>query len=375
MTAFIIVLLVLYTMVLGTLLTGFFKLPLAKYHSTNPALPFSIVIVFRNEEQQIGDLLRSLRALEYPRDLFELLLVDDQSTDRSAEVVTTALSVTDIQWGLLQNERRSGSPKKDAISLAVKSARYPWILTTDADCVVPPGWLAGLAAFIQSTQPRMICGPVGLDAGPGLLGQFQLLEHLALQTTTMGAFGLGRPVLCNGANLGFLKADFVDLGGYSGNDHLASGDDIFLMEKFRREFPGRVLFIKNPGVIVKTQPSATWRAMISQRIRWAAKSAKQPNVYSRGIGGIVLLTNLILAFAIFFSLIVHQALPSLIVFALLFKLLVDLSFVIGAVLFFKAQIKWGYVVPANLIYPFVSSWAGLRSIRGGYRWKERTFKR
>jgi len=182
-------------------------------------------------------------------------------------------------------------------------------------------------------------------------------------------------VLCNGANLGFLKADFVDLGGYSGNDHLASGDDIFLMEKFRREFPGRVLFIKNPDVIVKTKPSATWRAMISQRIRWAAKSAKQPNVYSRGIGGIVLLTNLILAFAIFFSLIVHQALPSMIVFALLFKLLMDLSFVIGAVLFFKAQIKWGYVVPANLIYPFVSSWAGLRSIRGGYRWKERTFKR
>jgi cellulose synthase/poly-beta-1,6-N-acetylglucosamine synthase-like glycosyltransferase len=375
MTAFTIVLLVLYTLVLGTLLLGFFRQPETKQHIEDPALPLSIVIVFRNEERHIGALLQSLSALEYPRDLFELLLVDDHSTDGSVEVVSTALSVTDIQWSLLQNEQRSGSPKKDAISLAVKNARYSWLLTTDADCVVPPGWLRGMASFIQSAQPRMIYGPVGLMSGPGLLRQFQLLEHLALQTTTIGAFGLGRPVLCNGANLGFLKSDFVDLGGYSGNDHLASGDDIFLMEKFRRAFPRRVLFIKNTDVIVKTQPADTWRAMITQRIRWAAKSAKQPNVNSKGIGGIVLFTNLTLAITILFSLAVHQGLPSFILYVLLFKLLLDLSFVAGAAFFFKAHIKWGYVVPANLIYPFVSSWAGLRSLSGGYRWKERTFKR
>jgi biofilm PGA synthesis N-glycosyltransferase PgaC len=183
--------------------------------------------------------------------------------------------------------------------------------------VVPSGWLAGLAAFIQAEQPRMICGPVGLQAGPGLLRQFQLLEHLALQTTTMGAFGLGQPVLCNGANLGFLKSDFNTVGGYSGNDHLASGDDIFLMEKFRRGFPGRIMFIKNPEVIVKTQPVVSWSAMIAQRIRWASKSAKQPNVYSKGIGGIVLLTNLTLALTVLFSLGAYQSsLPLLIYYAL-----------------------------------------------------------
>jgi hypothetical protein len=98
-------------------------------------------------------------------------------------------------------------------------------------------------------------------------------------------------------------------------------------------------------------------------------------VYSKGIGGIVLLTNLTLALTVLFSLTAYQSLPTLIYYALTFKLLLDMFFVLGAVFFFRAQIKWGYVIPANLIYPFVSSWAGLRSLWGGYRWKERTFKR
>lgn len=364
-----------YAAALGLLLAGYFKLDHKALHSVDTNVDFSIIVPFRNEEENLEALVSSIRSLDYPSRHFELLFVDDQSTDRSIEILKNSLIETKLNWAVLKNEPHSGSPKKDAITLGVSRAKAEWILTTDADCILPRKWLEKLSAFIVQNRPKMICGPVGLNAGKGLLSSYQLTEHLALQTTTMGGFGLGWPLLCNGANLGFTRSGFDTVGGYNGNDHVGSGDDIYLMEKFRRYFPKEVFFIKSEAAIVQTNTVKSWKDLLAQRTRWASKMGRLPNLLAGVIGLIVLLTNTLMVVTLSYSLLVLLTIPAFVLIFLVLKCLVDFLFIWPVSRFFPSRISLIYLPLLNILYPFISCWIGLKSIFGTYKWKDRSYKR
>jgi cellulose synthase/poly-beta-1,6-N-acetylglucosamine synthase-like glycosyltransferase len=122
---------------------GFDKITAFNLSDKVPKTAFSIIIPFRNEQNHLDTLLKSLMNLNYPKSLFEVILVDDDSEDKSQEVIKKVLkphTTSNFQIRIIKNVRMSKSPKKDAITTAISQAKYDWIITTDADCIVPKYW-------------------------------------------------------------------------------------------------------------------------------------------------------------------------------------------------------------------------------------------
>ena len=198
---------------------------------------------------------------------------------------------------LFQNKNPGGSPKKAAIETAIRAAAHDFILTTDADCNLPENWLQELSTRIDQTAATVVAGPVRIARTEvskrgfldNLLESFQELDFFSLQAETVGGFGVNIPFMCNGANFCYKKTAFWKVNGFEGNSDIASGDDIFLLGKFKKA-GFKTSFLKSAGAMVTTPPQPNLPALLSQRIRWAAKTPsyksffwKKPSVYSSSL--------------------------------------------------------------------------------------------
>ncbi|MEZ4858404.1 MAG: glycosyltransferase [Flavobacteriaceae bacterium] len=364
----------LYLLAIIWMLLGIQNLSFFKPKETPLKTTFSIVIPFRNEEKQLPLLIRSIQHLNYDPNKFEILFVDDASEDRSVSIIKDVLKDTLLTFKIISNKRYSNAPKKDAISLAVKKATNAWIITTDADCQVPPDWLLLLDAYITQYNPEMVCMPVLFEEADSLLAQFQFLDGLSLQATTKAGFGHGLPLLCNGANLAYKRTLFFEVAGYVDNDQYASGDDVFLMEKIKVLYPKKIHYLKTPKATVITQSVKSWREVIQQRIRWASKTKYQKNKAVTVLGSTVLLANMGFIASVVLCFI-YPLYGSTFLGFILFKIVVDALFLHKEVQFFNKKIQLFLTVINAFIYPFIMVWVAANSIRGNYNWKGRSFKK
>lgn len=377
MIIFFAILFGLYLFCMVILVLGFWSIPIFSSKVESQITRFSIVIPFRNESENLPVLLESLSKLNYSTELFEIIFINDFSEDNSSEIITKVTERNNLPIRLIQNKHISSSPKKDAISEAISTAKFEWILTTDADCEIPENWLKTLDEFIQSEKklkkiPMMICSPIVYKTNGKIIQNFQYFDGLSLQAVTIGSFGLNNPLLCNGANLAYRKDAFEQVKGFIGNNHIASGDDIFLMEKMHKAFSGQVKFLKSREVIVSTKPQNSWRSVIDQRVRWASKTSKQNNASSIFLGILVFLVNLsflILPFLFFFQ--VKNWIVFL--FLLCFKIIVDFIFISQVVNFLNRRISLLTFGLMPFAYAIITVVVVLRSMYGGYSWKGREY--
>ena len=291
MVLFSLLITLAYLVLIGSFVYGFDKLNPFKLYDVPSETKFSIIIPFRNEAENLPNLLKSASSLAYPNHLFEIIFVDDASEDDSVGIIKKRIETSKLDIIVISNKRTSNSPKKDAITLAISHANHEWILTTDADCILPKYWLDSFDAYIQKTNASCIVAPVAYQITSGFLNRFQCLDMLSLQGATMGGFGIQKPFLCNGANLGYKKVLFDTLNGFDGNTDIASGDDIFFLEKAINKHPNHVHYLKSEEAIVTTITQPTWRQLIAQRIRWAAKTTSYNNWFGKLTGFIVFAMN------------------------------------------------------------------------------------
>lgn len=204
----IIIIILLYLFLIGVFVIGFDKVKEYRLRDLAPKTTFTVVIPFRNEAENLPKLIASLLNLNYPKDLFEVLLVNDDSEDQSVDIIQKHLSQNKsnrLFIKTIDNQRLTQSPKKDAITTAVTQAKHEWILTTDSDCTVPNYWLDSFDNYIQDHSLKMLAGPVTYNSNNRLFNAFQTLDFLSLIGATIGAFGIRKPFLCNGANLATKK--------------------------------------------------------------------------------------------------------------------------------------------------------------------------
>ncbi|TRX16002.1 glycosyltransferase, partial [Flavobacterium franklandianum] len=153
-TNILFLVLLIYAVFIGLLIYGLIKVNTIDYIGLQPKTKFSIIVPFRNEAENLPILLDSLSKLNYPMELFEVILVDDESE----EVFSVPCSLFRVR--IIKNIRISNSPKKDAIVNAMQIVNADWIITTDADCVVDKNWLLTLDNYIQLHDVAMISGAV-----------------------------------------------------------------------------------------------------------------------------------------------------------------------------------------------------------------------
>ncbi len=368
-----LIILALYGLLLIWVRLGITKLSKPNSPKDAGLKQFSIIVVFRNEVKNLPELLASLLNLNYPSANFELLFIDDQSTDGGAELIESTLKKSTINYSLHANKRFSNAPKKDGITLGVELAKYNWIVTLDADCICPKDWLLLITNQVTNLQPDLLIGPVKLSASNlNLLSTWQVIEHMGLQQFARGSSGHNRPILANGANLIYSKALFESLDGFSGNNQIASGDDQFLLEKASKANK-KVAFLNNYLAAVTTQAAPNWKAAINQRIRWAAKSNASTSWLLKSCGLVIAIANLWLIALGFWALLAGP----LWYFAFVYfcvKIVLDFWFLPKNRALKPSKLGLNIVL-SNMVYPIVLLRITLQGFMGGYHWKQRHFKK
>ncbi len=338
---------------------------------------FSVLIAARNEAENLPQLLHDLAQQTLPTSEFEVIITDDHSTDATATLLATAAATSRFQLRVLHlaDEPSAGQGKKAALQVALQQARAPWVVCTDADCRLHPDWLRCYAALLVSAGPEVcfVSGPVLLTGTNTALDSLSGLEFAGLVGTGAASIGSGTPTMCNGANLAYRRDAFAAVAGFAGNEHVASGDDEFLLHKLHAAFPGSIRFLKHPTAIVRTAGPPTLAALLRQRVRWASKWRHYRHPASQRLAVLVLLANVALAAGLL-ALPWQSQLAPWVAAAWLLKLGADVWFLTPVLRFFRRK-HWLWWVPVlQLVYAPYALAVGLAGLRGGYVWKGRPVK-
>jgi cellulose synthase/poly-beta-1,6-N-acetylglucosamine synthase-like glycosyltransferase len=254
----------------------FSLLKIKAYHpENNPEIFVSVIVACRDEEKKLPFLLSDISGQTYSPDLSELIIINDNSSDSTYKVAAGFNNIKNLK--VLQN---TGIGKKIAIKTGVEAAAGTLIITTDADCRIGKNWLKTIASFHDKNNPEMIICPVKFESGRGFLHRFQELEFLGLQGITAGTASAGDPVMCNGANLAFLRETYFK---YDDNLHreLVSGDDVFLLHNIKREPGNKIMWIESEEAMVITNASETLCSFIRQRARWISKAGSYSDRFTQ----------------------------------------------------------------------------------------------
>ncbi len=349
----------------------------------------SVIIPARNEAHSIGKCLQSIANQSYPKELFEVLVINDHSTDNTAAVVESfdlsnlkLLNLQDLVAAVAIN-----SYKKKAIEIAIRHSEGELIITTDADCIVPSGWLQTIAAFYEEKKPAFIAMPVVVDCSNTFIEIFQALDFMSLQGITGASVQKKIHSMCNGANLAYTKTAFIAVNGFAGIDSIASGDDMLLMHKIFKLDPAAVLFLKAKEVIVQTQPVNSIKDFFNQRIRWASKAGQYDDKRIFTVLLVVYLFNLLLLLLPIMALVNNKTFSMHIypltviatpfgwwLFFLIMKTVIELIFLFPVAEFFKKRkLLWWFPLmqPFHILYTVIAGWLGKF---GSYKWKGRNVK-
>jgi cellulose synthase/poly-beta-1,6-N-acetylglucosamine synthase-like glycosyltransferase len=364
-----IILLIAYLLLFGYYAKGWKKSGMDLKGERNPGVIVSVIIAARNEAENIPPLLRSLDLQDYPKELYEVIIVDDHSTDETKNQILASgnsnVFYVEQEPGVLS--------KKKAIEKGISLSKGELIITTDADCIPPPAWISSLTGIYKENKAAFIAAPVKFTHDKGFLQKFQAVDFMMLQGITASGISLNLHYMCNGANLGFSKKAFREADGYRGIDRIATGDDMLLMHKVKKLYPRNIFYLKNEDAIVTTAPMQTWKEFFMQRKRWASKTF----VYDDW--RIIAILAFVYLFNIWFFVLLISAITNA----------VDFYLVLGF-LFFKATIEWTYLKPVSRFYKeekllkylflyqpvhiFYTVFVGAWSQAGNYEWKGRNTK-
>lgn len=338
-----------------------------------PSTFLSVVIPARNEALYLPACIQSILENDYPNDLYEIIIVDDHSDDGTADSVISHKN-SQVQVFKLEDFNLEGK-KKAAIDFGIRQSKGHWIVTTDADCVVPQLWLKSFAWTIESTDAVFIAAPVNFFEGRKILEKFQALDFMGMMIITGAGISGKFMNMCNGANLAYSKAVYQEVDGFTGIDHLASGDDMLLMQKIAAQYGSKIRFIKSPLATVLSYPQPDMLSLWNQRIRWASKSSAYPEKLVTAILAIVFLFCVFILSSLILSLFFGYPFFLLFLGLIIIKAFFDFLLLNKASRFFGKPHLLKDFLPAFIIHTLYILIIGTASnFKRSYLWKDRIVK-
>jgi 1,2-diacylglycerol 3-beta-glucosyltransferase len=259
----------------------------------------SVIIPVRNEEDCLGELLDSLLEVDYPPNKLEIIVVNDQSTDRTREI---ALSYQDRFRCRYEVHDVVDEPdgrlvlKTRPLAQGLDRASGEIALMTDADCVVPKSWVRSVASYFTDGV-AMVCGttiPNPNHHAVYPLTWFETVDWLFLLGSSAALSGQGEPQALIGNNYAVSLRAYRELGTFRSLSFSAL-DDIAMMEAVKRRRNWRVVFPADAGVQVFTRPLQSLGELVKQRRRWM-KGAAHVDWLGRSVLGFGIATHVLLPF-------------------------------------------------------------------------------
>lgn len=304
----------------------------------------SVLIPFRNEEKNLKDLLLSLEGQSYNPSSFEVIFIDDHSTDKSAEIVKQYASTSDLNLTCIASNDHG---KKKALVCGLPLAKGNIILQTDADCLPAPLWIQGMIeAFDKDTS--IVLGLVKMETGSGFWSKFAALEFMSLQASGAALIMRSNPIMGSAASMGYRRnlLEEINVAEIS----RASGDDVFLIQK-AVEQGKKVKYNSNPSSVVSTTAPSSLGALIDQRSRWGAKTPSYTSMRAKYIA-VLVATYALWCVGLLILGLFSAALLQLFVFMVGAKALLDYFFLKSFSHFTKQQGLMKIFPSAALFYPF-----------------------
>ncbi|MBX7150485.1 glycosyltransferase [bacterium] len=369
MTAIII----LFAMVLGIyVVTGLLFvmglfMPASQRNAVRPFV--SVIIAARNEEQSIPDCLNSVLNQTYPSDLFEIIVVDDRSNDRTPEIIRDLTkrnpSVKLIQ---IKEKPENISGKKNALEQGIKASRGEILLFTDADCGVKITWIEGIVKYFTKDVGLVI--GASFTRGATWFERQQSFDFAAMKAAACGITNLGLPFAASGQNLAYRRVAFDEAGGFEKIRHRISGDDVLMMQLIRQLKKWKIVFAGDAGTFNSTRSEPTLSAFIHQRARWASNTEMMLTMsplfftYLVSVYGL----NVFLAGGLIWG-IWNKLMLGLVVFGWINKLIID--FLVTYLGFQKFQKPFSFSFFLTWFFlqaPYVL-WVGLQGGLRLFKWK------
>ncbi len=342
-----------------------------------PKSKISVIIPIRNEAEHIVGLLQSILANSYPENLLEVIVIDDHSTDNSTAKVQQlkAKNIKVLSLAEFDLPQDFNSFKKFGISKAVDMAKGDYIITTDGDCLVPEKWLFYFSYVFEVQQKSFVAAPVNFFPASNALVSFQALDFMGMMVVTGANIRRNKSLLCNGANLGYSKKLFNDVGGYKGISDQASGDDVMLMNRISEQNNEAISFIKHKDATVKTVAVSNWSSFVQQRLRWGTKNSNSNDLTMKLELGVayLLCINLFLMPILFFTNPIYWI--TFWLATLFIKMFADFLLLRKASHFFGASKQMTSFIPSFFIHIIYIAYVGTLSLfKKKYVWKGREVK-
>lgn len=325
----------------------------------------SVIIPFRNEENNLQRMFDCIASLKYNNNYFEVVFIDDHSKDRGLEMVKSfAGSRSNIKFFQL-NQNQKG--KKEAVDMGIKRAKGEVCLLTDADCILQKEWLNAFNIFyIENKKPSMIIGLVDYLSDNYIFQHIFRLEFLSLIITGAGLAGINLPVYCNSANLAIKRSDYPGIDSL--RKEISSGDDVFLLHELSRlKKPIKVL--KKKEGIVYTIPPLTIQEFLRQRIRWGSKAKNYKNTMPVILAFLVFFTAGILITGLIYG--IQNKSYTFFLYGVAIKIVTDTFLFLSGASFFNLYRLIIFIVPLEIFYPFYIMITALAGIKKPFTWKGR----
>jgi poly-beta-1,6-N-acetyl-D-glucosamine synthase len=363
--ALLIAVMALYLVMIAAFTAGYYRIVEHKPIPNQARNFISIVICFRNEAANIASLFETIQGLDYPTDYFEVVAVNDHSTDSTEhELAMQQRQVKNLHIINLPPEQEG---KKAALSAGVSAAQSSIIAITDADCRLPKYWLANINNLIGA-KADIVCGPVAYRPTT-FFERLAAIEFASLNASGIGAAGVGMPIFCNAASMAFRKEIFTEAN--LNQEQTPSGDDVFLLH-YAKQHHKKIMFIAGSSSLVTTTADSGLKDFINRRKRWGSKTRYYQDIRTKQVAFLVFLANAsILACA--GLAVINGANLKLAITLFAAKTIVDYGLL---AVHFKANgvKKWAkYFVLCAALYPIYITFTAIGSTTSKFTWKERRY--
>jgi poly-beta-1,6-N-acetyl-D-glucosamine synthase len=228
------------------------------------SLKLSIIIAAKNEENNINALIDSLEKLDYPKENFEVIIVDDNSNDNTNSIINSRIAPKS-NFKLIKADQKEFEGKRGALAIGINNAQNNFIVITDADCRPEINWLKALSSKLDAGFD-FVFGVAPIESCKNLVQKLAAFENLRNSFLSIAAVGLHIPYSAAARSFAFRKKSFERIGGYSNTTETISGDDDLLL---REAVKNKMLIgtLVDPEAFVYSTAPENFNEYLSQKKR------------------------------------------------------------------------------------------------------------